>query len=511
MKRSAVVAGLDPKREFKRRQREERQRKMEQLQAELDAGVPPRLPPVNNPPPAESSPESSASPLPRKPSLRRLKEPPTSCVETKPSSQASPASSVSFSQPLSTNTRRATPSAGQHLTALQRKQLRRKQQAQEDSSSSSDDDALKKHPSNKKMAQQTTTTRGDRDTASSDEETAQFRPNKKAPIRPVGAGNKDDPIPMDSKPRVIPKAVHKRAHARADSDGDKAVRLRSKLKPPPAAAVALLKGKKAQPRRRITASDSSSSSSSSSSSDSESPSDPKAATPKLPKNPIVRARMEGAATFDLDMLWAPQKRDEDDEKSKKTPRRASTGNVSLPAAAGSTALSDSKRPPARNPLVLNRLAAQRSPNQVPSPAAAARGSVNDELWSDSSEGEEEQKNNKGESPSNKKKTRIRMEVPVNYDDLDDDALKPEFATPLFGPTEFLPLFLEVLELEDEDDEGKSDHLKMHLAPIRERCLQETVQVPASVARYLAGYQRTGVEFMFRTIFLNGGGILGDGK
>jgi hypothetical protein len=186
-----------------------------------------------------------------------------------------------------------------------------------------------------------------------------------------------------------------------------------------------------------------------------------------------------------------------------------------------------QRPVARNPLAFSRQfqSPPADPTKTASLVAAASRSAS--LWSDHSDeevvSESSPKKNavarsKKTTGSAKKspaakahKTKIRVELPENVDDLDDSALKPEFSNPLFGPWALEPLVLPIPELDPEEEEAKSDDLKYHLAPIRERCTEETLAVPPSVARYLAVYQKAGIEFMYRTIFLNGGGILGDGE
>lgn len=167
----------------------------------------------------------------------------------------------------------------------------------------------------------------------------------------------------------------------------------------------------------------------------------------------------------------------------------------------------------RNPLALAKAAANTSAGfTFKSPSKAS-----EELWDDDESAEEEQSEKKkkgktkGESPGGKKKTK---KMPSDYDDSDGDdetKLKPEFAHPLFGPWNLEPLVLQVPEL-DENREGHEDDnesLQDHLAPIRTRCELKSFQVPAASARYLGMYQREGVLFMFRTVYQNGGGILGD--
>jgi hypothetical protein len=114
-----------------------------------------------------------------------------------------------------------------------------------------------------------------------------------------------------------------------------------------------------------------------------------------------------------------------------------------------------------------------------------------------------------ESPGIVKRSSIQVEVPDT--NLDGATLIPEFGKPTFGPWPLEPLPLEIPDLDPDEEDNKTNELRLHLAPIRERCAEAMYQVPASIARYLGIYQQRGVEFMFRTIYLNGGGILGDGK
>lgn len=177
---------------------------------------------------------------------------------------------------------------------------------------------------------------------------------------------------------------------------------------------------------------------------------------------------------------------------------------------------------ARNPLALSKAAALKAPAAV---AAIRNPPAADLLWGDSSSGAEEEspigkKTEKGKKRKESLGTKNKKKIANNNYDSDEDESKrkPDFAQPLFGPWELKPLELQVPEiepdgLEEETDQDKQEELldrRAHLAPIRERCESNTFQVPASTARYLGKYQQQGVQFMFQTVFQNGGGILGDG-
>jgi len=160
---------------------------------------------------------------------------------------------------------------------------------------------------------------------------------------------------------------------------------------------------------------------------------------------------------------------------------------------------------------------------TPAPASTLVGAAIDELWADP-DVEEDKKDEDGPKKKRGKKKRCsdhqKKKPPKqstgatqtqNYDVLgvslcdlgeEDDCgktnsellaqLKPEFSHPVFGPFEQKPL-----DLSCDGGDGKQGDETV------------TYQVPASIARYLADYQASGVTFLFQAISTKKGCILGD--
>ena len=179
---------------------------------------------------------------------------------------------------------------------------------------------------------------------------------------------------------------------------------------------------------------------------------------------------------------------------------------------------------ARNPLTRSRVGTTTPPSVV----AALPDPSMELLWDDSSSSgcrSVEEKSNARKKKKDRKKTESpgakKKKTTVQDYDLDEDEtrMKPDFSEPLFGPWDLEPLRLMVPEIEPDGLEEETERInrqeilqrRVHLEPIRELCKSKKLQVPASIARYLGKYQQQGVQFMFRTIFQNGGGILGDGQ
>ena len=96
-----------------------------------------------------------------------------------------------------------------------------------------------------------------------------------------------------------------------------------------------------------------------------------------------------------------------------------------------------------------------------------------------------------------------------------NALKPEFSDPKMGdPGPLVPFVLSktwirgqpLIGYEDEMDEGDDDDRKMPAVITHD---QNSDQVPASINRYLKGYQRTGVQFVYSSVIQGKGCVLGD--
>jgi hypothetical protein len=141
--------------------------------------------------------------------------------------------------------------------------------------------------------------------------------------------------------------------------------------------------------------------------------------------------------------------------------------------------------------------------KTPATSFPAHQDQDDSLWDDSDEERPASQNKKKKpEPQDKKKkpkkkqeqardntyrTRV-VEFTERDDGADVTALKPEFASPKFGPFELEPLVL-----------GPPERTNRH-------------QVPASIKRYLPEYQQEGIRFLYdQAILLRRGAILGDGK
>ena len=96
-----------------------------------------------------------------------------------------------------------------------------------------------------------------------------------------------------------------------------------------------------------------------------------------------------------------------------------------------------------------------------------------------------------------------------------NALKPEFSDPKMGdPGPLVPFVLSktwvrgqpLIGYEDEADDGNEDDQKMPAVIAHE---ESNDQVPASINRYLKGYQRTGIQFVYSSVIKGKGCVLGD--
>lgn len=94
-------------------------------------------------------------------------------------------------------------------------------------------------------------------------------------------------------------------------------------------------------------------------------------------------------------------------------------------------------------------------------------------------------------------------------------LKPEFSDPKMGdPGPLVPFVLSktwvqgqpLIGYEDEIDEGDEDDRKMPAFITHD---ESSDQVPASINRYLKGYQRTGIQFVYSSVIQGKGCVLGD--
>ena len=570
MKRSALTA-VDSLREIKRRQREQRQRELERLEAQLKAQKeqakqkikqqqqeknasttkPPR-PSVL--PSALSYPSSPLGSFQRKSTTKQnLKAPPTS-VETKPQQHlggASPASSISFSQnsPLSSTVARLSTannssnkngSATIPLTAWERRRQRRREQHLYSSSddSSSDDHQLRQRrrrvknksgdSRRKSVTRETFKCQEDSSSSSSVDKKSRKQPtanNGGQPKQPTASSSDEETLFQ----------LNSRSHLRGVLKTSNSIKRKS----------------------RSDLRDNSSSSSSSSDSDAiplkihkhktrqdfssqESCGETPIKGKPVAHNPLARAKLMNSPLenqiHNLETTSKRRRRRRDDSssssassRSRNRSHRASQDQVSesgLPAQSQNVTESPKSShggSVARNPLALSRA---NRPDTIhhSSPAVASARSL-DALWSDSSDEpndetlERVQKRKKAvktktSSPSRGgrptvKKVSLCKDMEWD-DDNDEDALKPEFPEPLFGPWPLEPLLLQIPEVEEDELKKKGESLLKHLSPIRTRCLEKPFQVPPAVSRYLGKYQQEGVLFMFRTIFLNGGGILGDG-
>jgi hypothetical protein len=155
----------------------------------------------------------------------------------------------------------------------------------------------------------------------------------------------------------------------------------------------------------------------------------------------------------------------------------------------------------RNPLV--PAICSRLYPKTPVTSFAAHQDQDGSLWDDSDEERpaSQDKKKKPESQDKKKKPKKKKQQAgdntyqtrmVKFTEKDDGvdvtALKPEFASPKFGPFELEPLVL-----------GTPERTNRH-------------QVPASIKRYLPEYQQEGIRFLYnQAIVLRRGAILGDGK
>ena len=196
------------------------------------------------------------------------------------------------------------------------------------------------------------------------------------------------------------------------------------------------------------------------------------------------------------------------------------------AAKDSSQPSISRKP--RNPLT--RMKEEAEASKLPPIISENRskftgGGLDDQMWADDmkldgdtkSDGEDskssKEKNKKskkkrnatGHRESPEKDFRVNAEGTValptidfemylgRTDDEVDTELKPDFPNPSYGVSDLAPLKLSACNPEGD---GEDDLLE--------------VEVPASIARYLIGYQKEGVKFCFEALIKNGGCILGDG-
>ena len=92
-----------------------------------------------------------------------------------------------------------------------------------------------------------------------------------------------------------------------------------------------------------------------------------------------------------------------------------------------------------------------------------------------------------------------------YNQSDED-LKPTLADPKFGPDELVPLYLTRGKKDDDESSGDDDED----GDEDDRKLPADQQyVPASLNRYLAPFQREGVQFMYKVLTGGRGVIMGD--